>query len=308
MSKQLQIAPIITTLLERCSVVPRTVPVDDEFLQQCLDDAAAHGCPMDDSTPGHPSFKPWNVSGATIAFISYGHLECLSTKKYIALYTSLAVYIEDVYKDDPSLINGFNQDFIMNRPQKTSVLQAFDICIRESSAYFSPLQANLIVSSTLNFMVSISVEHMIESIQISPSADKFPEFVRGLSGIAFSYAIFIFPRAVPMDAFMQAIPSMSHYINHTNDVLSFYKEEIAGEASNYISILANNQKISKVKALDGLARSIAVSYSVAVDILSGCPQALEAWEAFATGYVNYHVSYARYRLGDLMEFDRAVPS
>ncbi|KAJ8519155.1 hypothetical protein ONZ45_g3896 [Pleurotus djamor] len=170
---------------------------------------------MDDSTPGHPSFNPWNVSGATIAFIAYGHLDRLETKKYIALYTSLAVYIEDVYKDDPSLINGFNQDFIMHRPHKTPILQAFDTCIREASAYFGPLETNLIVSSTLNFMVSISVEYMIESVQISPSADKFPDFVRGLSGLAISYAIFIFPRAVPMDAYMQAIPALSHYINHT---------------------------------------------------------------------------------------------
>ncbi|KAJ8515779.1 hypothetical protein ONZ45_g6825 [Pleurotus djamor] len=298
---QLQIIPIITTLLERCSVIPRIVPVDDGFLQHCLDDAAAHGCPMDDSTPGHPSFKPWNVSGATIAFISYGHLECLSTKKYIALFTSLAVYIEDVYKDDPSLINGFNQDFIMNRPQKTSVLQAFDICIRESSAYFSPLQANLIVSSTLNFMVSISVEHMIESIQISPSADKFPEFVRGLSGIAFSYAIFIFPRAVRMDAYMQAIPSMSHYINHTNDVLSFYKEEIAGEDHNYVSIIAKCRKTSKLKILEELAHSVTSSHSTVANILSEFPQALQAWKSFAEGYVSYHTSFARYRLEEVLD-------
>ncbi|KAG5220420.1 terpene cyclase [Salix suchowensis] len=127
-----EIARIVNNLLSRCDLALSSTHIDDGFLQLCLEDATARGCPMEPS-PGIPSFRPWNISGATIAYISYGHLESLPAKLFIALYTSLAVYIEDVYTDQPDLMNSFNPNFVTRQPQQTAVLQALDKLLGETS-------------------------------------------------------------------------------------------------------------------------------------------------------------------------------
>ncbi|KAJ8698754.1 hypothetical protein PTI98_005426 [Pleurotus ostreatus] len=213
-----EIARIVNNLLSRCDLALSSTPVDDGFLQLCLEDAATRGCPME-ASPGIPSFRPWNVSGATIAYISYGHLESLPAKLFIALYTSLAVYAEDVYTDQPDLVNTFNANFVTRQPQRTAILQALDKLLGETSRHFDAVQANLITSSTLNFMTSIAIEHGVDKLDITPHADKFPLFLRGLSGIACAYCLFTFPMEIHLNYYIQAMPSMIDYINHMKLVL-----------------------------------------------------------------------------------------
>lgn len=234
-SSSQEIARIVNNLLTRCDLTLSSTPIDEGFLQLCLEDAAAHGCPMEPS-PGITSFRPWNISGATIAYISYGHLESLPAKLFIALYTSLAVYIEDVYTDQPDLVNAFNHNFVTRQPQQTAVLRAMDKLLGEIPRYFDVVQANLITSSTLNFMTSIAIEHAVDKLdvrsatfgmfivtdsvtQITADADKFPLFLRELSGISCAYSLFTFPREVHLDSYIQAMPSMMDFTNHMKLVL-----------------------------------------------------------------------------------------
>ncbi|KAJ8461931.1 hypothetical protein ONZ45_g18116 [Pleurotus djamor] len=299
-------AHIINDLLERCAIVPSMTSIPDAFVEQCLDNAAAHGCPLDDSTPGVPSFQPWNTAGAYMAYTAYGHLESLETKKYTALYTSLFLYCDDVYKDDPALVNDFSHNFITRHAQRTSILQAFDTLLQETSDHFDAIQTHLIVSGALNVLISISLEHKLERAAISPYAEDLPDFMRELSGIAYTYAVFSFPRFMRIDVYLQAIPAMRHYINFMNDVLSFYKEELVGEDSNYVSILAKCRDVPKLQVLEDLSSSVFKSHSNVAEILSGCPEALQAWKSFAEGYVNFHVSITRYRLGEVIQARNAT--
>lgn len=113
----------------------------------CLEDAAARGCAMEPS-PGTPSFRPFVMSGVVTACVAYGHLENLSTRMYIAMYTSLATHIEDVYNDQPNLVNAFGHNFVMRLRQETSVLWAFDQLLGETSKHFDGAQTNLVIAST----------------------------------------------------------------------------------------------------------------------------------------------------------------
>ncbi|KAF4601352.1 terpene cyclase [Pleurotus pulmonarius] len=274
---------IVGDLLARCDFALSSTPIDPGFLQLCLEDAASRSCPME-ASPGIPSFRPWNISGATIAYISYGHLESLPVKLYIALYTSLAVYIEDVYTDQPDVVNTFNHNFVTRQPQQTAVLRALDKLLGETSKYFDAVQANLITSSTLNFMTSIAIEHAVNKLNITAGADKFPQFLRGLSGISCAYCLFIFPKDVHLNTYIQAMPSMMDYINHMNDVLSFYKEEVNGEDNNYISILSKHRGVPKTETLEQLANLVASSYEAASNILRASGAAHTAWARFAQGH------------------------
>ncbi|KAJ8508999.1 hypothetical protein ONZ45_g8773 [Pleurotus djamor] len=290
-----EIGPIITALLQRCSIVPCVAAADGEFLQQCLDDVVEQGCSLSESTPDAPSLRPFAIAGASLTFFGYGHLKCLETKRYIALYSALVISIDDLYQDAPSLVNGFTTNYHIHQAQKTPVLQAFDDCLRELPKYFDDAQANLIITSSLNAVTAMALEHTLDTVAASPKAQEFPKFLRELSGTALAYSLFIFSRTVPLELYMQALPYMM------GDVLSFYKEELAGEDSNYVSTVASRQGCPKIKVLGELADSVASDYQTAVDILASCTPALEAWKSFANGYTTFHVSSKRYRLGEILQ-------
>lgn len=58
--------------------------------------------------------------------------------------------------------------------------------------------------------------------QITADADKFPLFLRGLSGISCAYCLFTFPTEVHLNSYIQAMPSIMDFINHMKLVLLIY--------------------------------------------------------------------------------------
>lgn len=82
--------------------------------------------------------------------------------------------------------------------------------------------------------------------------------------------------------------------------MSFYKEEIAGDTVNYISVLARSQGVSNMEAFQQLADEVAKSDATVCQILESDPEALDAWVKFKDGYVRFHTSFDRYRLDELI--------
>ena len=85
-----------------------------------------------------------------------------------------------------------------------------------------------------------------------------------------------------------------------SDVLSFYKEELAGERDNYVHdrALVTDKSISTV--LTELVSELVESIERARSILKGDKEK-EAWERLLAGYVAYHYTTPRYRLAELLE-------
>lgn len=86
---------------------------------------------------------------------------------------------------------------------------------------------------------------------------------------------------------------------HVSDILSFYKEELAGEKDNYIHerALATGLPISSVLQeliMETISAVRRVRY-VLQDV-----DALAAWENFAAGYIKVHTDTPRYRLKDIL--------
>lgn len=84
-------------------------------------------------------------------------------------------------------------------------------------------------------------------------------------------------------------------------MLSFYKEELAGETVNLMSLSANSRGISKLEVLQKLADETAAHYLRGSELLKrsdadtwGC------YRSFALGYVEFHFFNAeRYKLDQL---------
>ena len=85
----------------------------------------------------------------------------------------------------------------------------------------------------------------------------------------------------------------------SSDILSFYKEELAGEKDNYIHerALATGRPTSIV--LQELIDET-ISAVQRVRYLLRDADALAAWENFAAGYIRVHTDNPRYRLKDIL--------
>jgi len=85
-----------------------------------------------------------------------------------------------------------------------------------------------------------------------------------------------------------------------SDVLSFYKEELAGENGNYISNAAKQRGEKKIPVLRELAHDVSLCVSRVANVLKGSGEAEAAFHCFVGGYVSAHASYdSRYHLDDL---------
>ncbi|KAM4055029.1 hypothetical protein HRG_005840 [Hirsutella rhossiliensis] len=89
--------------------------------------------------------------------------------------------------------------------------------------------ANLLQISVLKFLTSNLLERHagFQNMLVTREGRQFPGFYRDMSGMNVAYAVFCYPKALYPDvgAFLEAIPDMAKFIDISNDVLSFYKEE-----------------------------------------------------------------------------------
>jgi hypothetical protein len=86
---------------------------------------------------------------------------------------------------------------------------------------------------------------------------------------------------------------------NNSDILSFYKEEKAGDDMNYVSLLATTRKITKLQALRILVDEGIAAHERIVRILAPSKEASDLYQKFCQGYLGFHVYTERYRLDEL---------
>lgn len=83
-----------------------------------------------------------------------------------------------------------------------------------------------------------------------------------------------------------------------NDILSFYKEELAGETVTYVHLLRAVRHTENALAIVGDFIEEAVGLSKEIDTLLSA-DAKEMWEHWKIGYITYHLCDSRYKLAEL---------
>ncbi|KAJ3831322.1 isoprenoid synthase domain-containing protein, partial [Lentinula raphanica] len=135
---------------------------------------------------------------------------------------------------------------------------------------------------------------------VSVYADNYPAFSRIMSGASEVYALAMFPPEIPVGSYIQALPSLMIYIMNVNDILSFYKEELAEETVNHISLMASARNCSPRDAFQSLIDETVEAHQKITHILEPDPKALDAYRKFAAGFVYFHTSLdSRYHLNEL---------
>lgn len=261
---------------------------------------------------------PMIPPSCAMAEMSY-HGHNPSVKKVIALFTFFMIYIDDMSsRRDPAPFASFQHLYHSNQPQLDPILDHFATFLRSFWDFYGAFSANAIVSSTLEFVNGCYLESLTAGMPVNQSATRFPYFLRSKTGVAQAYAFMIFPKTehkeltqyiqvsllitcagqFPSELYpLQAIPDICYWIDIVNDVLSFHKEELAGETENYVHLraaLSGEQPIVVVRELANEALKAAEGIEAVLDSTQ-----LEAWKTFKVGYISFHLSQERYRLSDL---------
>lgn len=86
-----------------------------------------------------------------------------------------------------------------------------------------------------------------------------------------------------------------------SDVLSFYKEELAGESLNYISLRAKINKTTKLEELKNVVSdclgALQQIRQLEQDFPAVCGPLAPCWP----GYLRFHLSAPRYKLLELLD-------
>ncbi|KAJ8583621.1 terpenoid synthase [Rhizopogon salebrosus TDB-379] len=288
----------IATFLQRCSLQYTTVTLDEDVYAECCQEAINRGLPMD----GKYSIRPFLAVGVAIMSLTYAHLPDRSTGMWICLYTAVCTCIDDIVdkRQDIAHVYRFNERFATCEPQEDAVLNGLDALLREAVHHFSPLVSNLVVASSLNFVSSLLLDHETKDMEISTDAPLYPEYSRLMSGLADAYGLFIFPTTLPLVEYIQCMPDLAFVINHTNDILSYYKEELEGETVNYLSLMAASHGLAKQAALHELIEKTVQAHHNVIQILKPRSEACDAFLSFFHGYFGFHAALRRYKLEEIM--------
>ncbi|TDZ65209.1 Alpha-cuprenene synthase COP6 [Colletotrichum trifolii] len=222
---------------------------------------------------------------------------------HIGLFTWFGFIIDDQNVEFGPDLELFQSRFHSGEQQPSALLKSFASVLRSTIKYYDPVIANLIVLSALAFVNSnaIEVRPQYQKIALTPDTVNWPYYFRDKEGLPEVYTYFCFYRDMCPDisCFLPAAPEMGKFINLTNDILSFYKEEKAGEDRNYIHKQALVLNCSPMAILEAAIIESVASHRRSQAILEAWPVYGQIWHAYVMGYVAMHLNTRRYHLSEL---------
>ncbi|KAF8629915.1 hypothetical protein AX15_003193 [Amanita polypyramis BW_CC] len=289
----------VLDFFQKCEAPLKLVEFDDELYAASRDKIIQLGYPLDDAITMkyfHPFLK--DAVYATVA--SYPHLEDITIRAFITSYVALFLPIDDYFADEPGPVGEFNSRLIRGIKQAHPLLEAYACLLHEVPNYWDPAMADMMRQSAMTFLTSLVVERQLRDAKL-PNVSELARSIRTMTGTSLIHVFFAFPSGVRPEIYLTALPPMLKFVEHTNDVLSFYKEELAGETSNYISMRAKINGTTKLEELKNTVADCVDAYQqierLGHEYPSVCGPLVSCWP----GYMRFHLSAPRYRLLELFE-------
>lgn len=132
------------------------------------------------------------------------------------------VYLDGLVSTDAESLLAFQERFLRRQPQLDPVLDALSDVFIQLYDIFQPYCANLILSSSLEFLTGTAFEPQIKALTLDSTAKQFPWYLRELTGIAEGFSHLVFPMRLGINVleYVKAIPDMCRWLNLTNGLLS----------------------------------------------------------------------------------------
>lgn len=138
------------------------------------------------------------------------------------------MYLDGLASSDPEPLLAFQERFLRRQPQLDPVLDAFGGVFVQLYDIFDPYRANLVLTSSLEFLTGSALELQIKALPLDRNAKQFPMYMRELTGIGEGFSHLPFPTRLGIGVldYIKAVPEMSRWINITNDLLSSVAHEL----------------------------------------------------------------------------------
>jgi len=184
----------------------------------------------------------------------------IELKLLYAKLTAIAILIDDSLEDEAvyAEILQFSHRLYLGHGQENGMLALYHANMKDLSGVYGDdaVLRGLAIVPWINYIDACLLEKVLfttqrEQTAISPCdstsfadadalAPKFPHYLRSKSGIAEAYAAGIFKATkeqnIPFTRYIRVLPDLTFFIEVINDILSFYKEELAGETYNLIQL------------------------------------------------------------------------
>ncbi|KAJ7091725.1 isoprenoid synthase domain-containing protein [Mycena crocata] len=221
-------------------------------------------------------------------------------KLAFAFYAWFFFYTDDMVPQ--SHLEGFLRGIMVGggQPEVTGPLSKFQFILTDLYEHWDPIAASLMITSAMEFINKTALEgrEEVARIQVHPSAASWPRFLRAKTGMAPGFSCAAFPRSSHPDlsTYVQALPDIDEYLAFVNDILSFYKEDLAGETMNYVSVRARVTRRHPKRVLVEMVEEVGVLHRRIAAVLADHPKALSAWLTLQHGFLAWHLGLDRYKL------------
>jgi hypothetical protein len=156
------IRDLISSFLDGCNLVYPRRANDSKLEADCIAEAVQRQYITDKDQ----TLKRFIPAGVLIACNAYRH-QRYDIQIFICLYTALLVYLDDVFEKDVELVRDFNYRFVTSRSHEDRMLNHLGKLLLEMPAMFGQVEANIMVTSTMNGLTSLLIEHEVRNIEVS---------------------------------------------------------------------------------------------------------------------------------------------
>ncbi|KAI0724949.1 Trichodiene synthase-domain-containing protein, partial [Fomitopsis betulina] len=254
--------------------------------------------------------RPYIPAATILAITCYAHIDDIDIKVQIVLFSSIVIAMDDPSVLSTPPVRNFHRRLCLGAAHDDPgvVGRLLEVLLKKWD-FYPDFSSTSIFTSVSQFVNGCLLEQISGESQLAGSSDAMPfiAYRRNMSGLAEAFAYFIWDkkRFPHVEAYMQAIPDICWYQNHANDVLSFYKEELAGETGNYMSDRARSSGKSVQDTLQDVVDETIVTVERIRNILGEGP-VRDAWESFASGWIAFHTHSPRYRLKELIDCEYLI--
>ncbi|KAI0632019.1 hypothetical protein C8Q77DRAFT_895419 [Trametes polyzona] len=240
-------------------------------------------------------------TGCSIAECAYGHTS-YENRRHVALHSAYVLYVDDLGHRNPASLSGFGRRFVAHENPGDSVLDRIVRQSLEMYALYPPLGADSIIAAIITAIAGCHVENSTRGMSVASGASSYPSFIRGMTGYATAYTFFNFTRGWrdPDDlSYLQVIPDLVMLTNNINDILSFYKELIAGETGTYVCLRAGAEQKDTLAVLQELCKETLVALDRVARLTAVDLHLKRICERYLMGFVEFHLRANRYLLDEL---------
>ncbi|KAI0770506.1 terpenoid synthase [Fomes fomentarius] len=240
-------------------------------------------------------------TSCTVAECAYPHTS-YEHQLLIALYTAYLTYADDVGQHNVEAVGQFVRRFTQKAPQLDPAFDRLTALLGTMYGFYPYTSGDGIINNTLDSLTGMYIELTTQGGVIAPAAARYPYYLRLKTGIASAYAHFNFTRDWAVGAgmsYLQMLPDLELIIVGVNDILSFYKETLAGETDNYVHMRAVAERKPPIKVLRQLADEVLDSVSRLEELAAAQSGLDRIFRSFLMGYIEFHFNARRYHMEDL---------